>query len=170
MAIAGHLFCSALFYSSGNQRDNPRRSIVFFSSCLRCKTEVGVCSTPTASLSSLPVSRLEGGKVVVELVGAFNDLMERMGGVISTTSASELLFKSLKLCIPLLRSLPYSNDNRPPLSRTLSVACLLADLQMDAEVISAGLLREAFEAGVVTMHDVKVMISASAAHLLHETL
>lgn len=104
---------------------------------------------------------------MVELVGAFNDLTERMGEI-STNSSSHLLFKSLKLAIPLLHSLPLSSDGRSPLSRALSVACLLADLQMDAEVISTGLLREAVEAGLITMLEVKSQISASTAHLLHE--
>ncbi|KAK8940062.1 hypothetical protein KSP40_PGU022663 [Platanthera guangdongensis] len=39
---------------------------------------------------------------------------------------------------------------------------------MDAEVISTGLLREAVDAGLLTMHEVKNQISASTARLLHE--
>ncbi|WOL00263.1 hypothetical protein Cni_G08976 [Canna indica] len=39
---------------------------------------------------------------------------------------------------------------------------------MDAEVISAGMLREALEAGAITLHEVKAQISTSTAHLLHE--
>lgn len=71
-----------------------------------------------------------GGKMVVELVGAFNELTERMGGAISTSSSSRLLFKSLKLSIPLLQALPLAPGGRSPLSRALSVAFLLADLQV----------------------------------------
>lgn len=67
--------------------------------------------------------------MVVELVGAFNELTERMGEI-STTSSSQLLFKCLKLSIPLLQSLPFAADGRPPLSQALSVAFLLADLQV----------------------------------------
>lgn len=65
----------------------------------------------------------------MELVGAFNELTERMGGALSTSS-SHLLFKSLKLSIPLLQALSFAPDGRPPLSRALSIALLLADLQV----------------------------------------
>ncbi|KAG6535653.1 probable GTP diphosphokinase CRSH1, chloroplastic [Zingiber officinale] len=123
-----------------------------------------------SSPSNPPMVEQPGGKMVVELVGAFNDLTGRMGGALSTTSSSWLLFKALKLSIPLLQSLPIASDGRPPLSRALSVACLLADLQMDAEVISAGMLREALEAGAITLYEVKSQISTSISHLLHETM
>lgn len=74
-----------------------------------------------------------GGKMVAELVGAFNNLTQRMGMLaLSTTSSHLLLFNSLKLSIPLLYPRPPSdpNDVRSPLTRALSVACLLADLQV----------------------------------------
>ncbi|KAJ8766457.1 hypothetical protein K2173_022516 [Erythroxylum novogranatense] len=110
-----------------------------------------------------------GGKMVVELVGAFNQLTERMNVV--SSSSSRLLFKSLKLCIPILLNLPFSPpDSRSPLSKALSVALLLADLQMDAEVISAGILRQAFEAGAISIQEVRDRISSGTAHLLHESL
>lgn len=41
---------------------------------------------------------------------------------------------------------------------------------MDAEVISAGMLKEALEAGAITLHEVKSEISVSTAHLLHESM
>lgn len=41
---------------------------------------------------------------------------------------------------------------------------------MDAEVISAGMLREALEAGAITYHEVKSQISTNTAHLLHESM
>ena len=44
------------------------------------------------------------------------------------------------------------------------------ELQMDAEVISAGMLREALLAGAITMHEVKTQIGTGTAHLLHESL
>ncbi|ONK63054.1 uncharacterized protein A4U43_C07F10940 [Asparagus officinalis] len=107
--------------------------------------------------------------MVVELVGAFNELTERMGEI-STTSSSQILFKALKLSIPVLQSLPSGDDGRPPLSRALSIAFLLADLQMDAEVISAGMLREPLLAGAISMREVKSRIGTGTAHLLHESL
>jgi len=67
--------------------------------------------------------------MVAELVGAFNELTERMNNGLSTSS-SRILFKALKLSIPILQSLPLSPDGRSPLSKVLSVAVLLADLQV----------------------------------------
>lgn len=67
--------------------------------------------------------------MMMELVDAFTELTERMGEI-STTSSSQILFKSLKLSIPVLQSLPFAADGRPPLSRTLSISFLLADLQV----------------------------------------
>ncbi|KAH7844496.1 hypothetical protein Vadar_028626 [Vaccinium darrowii] len=115
-----------------------------------------------------------GGKtVMVELVGAFNELTERMNNNTNkdlfTSSSHILLFNSLKLSIPILQTLPLSRDGRSPLSRALSLALLLADLQMDAEVISAGILREVLEAGAISLHEVRNRIGTGTAHLLHES-
>lgn len=66
--------------------------------------------------------------MVVELVGAFNELTERMGML--SSSGSQLLFKALKLSIPLLHALPLTPDGRSSLSRALSTSLLLADLQV----------------------------------------
>ncbi|XP_040990418.1 probable GTP diphosphokinase CRSH, chloroplastic [Juglans microcarpa x Juglans regia] len=112
-----------------------------------------------------------GGKRVVELVGAFNELTGTMKNVhSSTTSSQTLLFKSLKLSIPILHSLPLAPDGRSPLSKALSLALLLAHLQMDAEVISAGILRQVLEDGAVSIVEVRDRISAGTAYLLHESL
>lgn len=114
-----------------------------------------------------------GGKMVAELVGAYNELTTEIMRVHRSssisTSSSDLLFKSLKLCIPILHPLPLSPDGRSPLSRALSLALLLTHLQMDAEVISAGLLREVLEAGALSIHEVRSRIGIGTAHLLHES-
>ncbi|KAF8725965.1 hypothetical protein HU200_020542 [Digitaria exilis] len=89
-----------------------------------------------------------------------------MGEELATSSSSSLLFRALKLALPALRDA----DGGRALARALTVAASLADLQMDAEVISAGILREALDAGSVSMSDVKAQIGISTAHLLHESL
>lgn len=104
--------------------------------------------------------------MVVELVGAFNELTERMSS--PSTSSSRIVFTALKLSILLLNSLPLSPDGRSPLAKALSLALLLADLRMDAEVISAGLLRQAVEAGAVSIAHVRNRMGTGTAHLLHE--
>ncbi|KAL5852904.1 hypothetical protein ACOSQ3_008022 [Xanthoceras sorbifolium] len=135
-----------------------------FNSVIRLRARA--CSLSSSSSSSS--SSTEGEKMVVELVGAFNELTERMN--VLSSSSSRLLFKSLKLSIPVLQSLPLCPDSRSPLTKALSVALLLADLQMDAEVISAGILIQAVEAGAVSIKQVRDQIGIGTSHLLHEGL
>lgn len=87
---------------------------------------------PLKASAKSPGTALEhaGGKMVVELVGTFNELTERMNGVALSTSSSSILFKALKLSIPILQSLDLGPDGRSPLSKALSVAFILADLQV----------------------------------------
>lgn len=106
--------------------------------------------------------------MVVELVGAFNQLTQEIN--VLSSSSSRLLFKSLKLSIPILQALPHAVDGRPLLSKALSLALLLAHLQMDAEVISAGLLIQVVEAGAISIYQVRDRIGIGTAHLLHESL
>ncbi|XP_068663116.1 probable GTP diphosphokinase CRSH, chloroplastic [Aristolochia californica] len=128
---------------------------------------IGLRALAAAGANS-PTIELPGGRMVVELVGAFNELTDRMNLI--STSSSRLLFKSLKLSIPLLQALPFLPDGRAPLTRALSVACILADLQMDAEVISACILREVLETGAISILEIKRQISTGTGHLLHEIL
>ncbi|KAL3829300.1 hypothetical protein ACJIZ3_018102 [Penstemon smallii] len=121
-----------------------------------------------SSSAVVPALEQPGGKMVVELVKAFNELTERMR--LSNSKSSMLLFKALKLSIPLLHALPLLPDGRSPLSKALSLALILADLQMDAEVISAGLLRDVIEGGATSMYDVRDRIGIGTAHLLHESM
>ncbi|KAG8084782.1 hypothetical protein GUJ93_ZPchr0010g9496 [Zizania palustris] len=123
-------------------------------------------STSSSSSTAPPPPAEGGGRLVAELVGAFNELTRRMGEDLATSSSSRLLFRALKLALPALRD---SGGDRAP-ARALVVAASLADLQMDAEVISAGILREALDAGAISMRDVKSQIGISIAHLLHESL
>ncbi|CAD6334537.1 unnamed protein product [Miscanthus lutarioriparius] len=124
-------------------------------------------SSPPAPSSTLPPLPADGGgRLVAELVCAFNELTERMGEDLATSSSSRLLFRALKLALPALRDV----DGGRALARALAVGATLADLQMDAEVISAGILREALDTGAVSMRDVKTQIGTSTAHLLHDSL
>ncbi|KAI8002592.1 hypothetical protein LOK49_LG08G03440 [Camellia lanceoleosa] len=150
----------------------PSSSILFFRTNLRYMRRRRIAGGGGGvRMCAGAASRLEqpGGKMVVELVGAFNELTERMNTKALSTSSSHILFKSLKLSIPILQTLPLLPHARSPLSRALSVALLLADLQMDAEVISAGILREVVEAGGISIHEVRNRIGTGTAHLLHES-
>ncbi|KAJ6719934.1 GUANOSINE-3'5'-BIS DIPHOSPHATE 3'-PYROPHOSPHOHYDROLASE [Salix purpurea] len=134
-------------------------------SCIRRQPRWKITPRATAETTALEQA---GGKMVVELVGAFNELTDRMN--VLSTSSSRILFKALKLSIPILQNLPHSPDHRSPLNKALSLALLLADLQMDAEVISAGILMQVFEASAITIREVRDKIGSGTAHLLHESL
>ncbi|XP_057476591.1 probable GTP diphosphokinase CRSH, chloroplastic [Actinidia eriantha] len=145
-------------------------SIGFFPTMLRRQgRRIEAAGGFRISASATTTLEQPGGKRVVELVGAFNDLTERMNMKALSTSSSHILFKSLKISLPILQTLPLGPDGRSPLARALSVAVVLADLQMDAEVISAGMLREVLEAGAISIHEVRNRIGTGTAHLLHES-
>lgn len=98
-------------------------------SCRLTQKWMSVGPRPAAAATTTVALEQEGGKMVVELVGAFNELTERMN--VLSTSSSRMLFKALKLSIPILQSLPLAPDGRSPLSKALSLALLLADLQVN---------------------------------------
>ncbi|BAF16640.1 GTP diphosphokinase CRSH2, chloroplastic [Oryza sativa Japonica Group] len=107
-----------------------------------------------------------GGRLMAELLGVFNGLTERMGDDVATSSSWTLLFRALKLALPALRDAAGGRS----LARALIVAASLADLQMDAEVISAGIVRQAMDAGAVAMADAEAQLGPGAAALLLESL
>uniref|UniRef100_A0A0E0PHX6 GTP diphosphokinase n=1 Tax=Oryza rufipogon TaxID=4529 RepID=A0A0E0PHX6_ORYRU len=107
-----------------------------------------------------------GGRLMAELLGVFNGLTERMGDDVATSSSWTLLFRALKLALPALRDAAGGRS----LARALIVAASLADLQMDAEVISAGIVRQAMDAGAVAMADAEAQLGPGAAALLRESL
>lgn len=150
------------------------RPILTFSPTSRRSRRFRISAAAEAAAAEAVMVRPEqpGGRMVTELVGAFNHLTSTTSSSLSTTSCSShqlLLFNSLKLSIPLLYLLPLSPDGHSPLSKALSLALLLTHLQMDAEVISAGILREVVEAGVLSIHEVRTQIGTGTAHLLHES-
>jgi hypothetical protein len=123
-----------------------------------------------------------GGELMAELLGVFDELSERMGEGLATSSSSRMLFRALKLALPALgqrgqalavaTSLAELQVVPPPLAPPLRSCPVLwltpseffrcATVQMDAEVISAGILREALDAGAVSMLDVETRIGARA--------
>ena len=68
---------------------------------------------------------------MAELVGVFNELTARMGEGLATTSSSRLLFRALKLALPVLRD----GDGGRALTRALAVAATLADLQVSIQIL-----------------------------------
>lgn len=128
--------------------------------------EVVVVDPAAAAVAPRLTPAGSGGRLMAELLGVFNGLTERMGDDVATSSSWTLLFHALKLALPALRDAAGGRS----LSRALIVAASLADLQMDAEVISAGIVRQAMDAGAVTMADAEAQLGPGAAALLRESL
>ncbi|KAL9255914.1 putative GTP diphosphokinase CRSH, chloroplastic [Drosera capensis] len=156
----------------------------------------------TAAEREKKVMEQPGGRMVAEVVGLYNELTERMTSPISKRS-SRILFKALKVSVPLFRqfvALREFPDGRSRFEKALDVAVVLADLQdvlvkytlfplnvnggepvrispelllppefMDAEVISAAILREVWEAGLISIDEVKDRVGAGTGHLLYES-
>lgn len=117
---------------------------------LRCSPSAAASSSSCSSSSSGKVEEEEdgsgrelvcsslmeqrGGKMVAQLVGTFNQLAHRNTAITTLASSSLLLlFNTLKLAIPILQSLPpppLALHARSPLTKALSVAFILADLQV----------------------------------------
>ncbi|XP_073392783.1 uncharacterized protein [Physcomitrium patens] len=109
-----------------------------------------------------------GGQQVAELVGAWDGLAGRLPPDFASSAGSTLLLAALRLTVSTLRHTSPTEDGRKPLSRALSVAFILADLRMDAEVIAAGLLREVVEAGYLNIAGVERVLGKEVAILLED--
>eukprot|EP00252_Welwitschia_mirabilis_P002810 TRINITY_DN127_c0_g1_i2.p1 TRINITY_DN127_c0_g1~~TRINITY_DN127_c0_g1_i2.p1 ORF type:complete len:463 (-),score=71.38 TRINITY_DN127_c0_g1_i2:52-1440(-) len=105
-------------------------------------------------------------KTAAEVLRMWHKLRERLFSI--SANSLEFLFRALKFAVPLLQDLPSGEDGRPHLSKAIAVASILADLQVDAVVIVVGLLREAYEVGVVGRQEIRVHFGHEVAHLLHE--
>ncbi len=62
---------------------------------------------------------------------------------------------------------PESNE-RPMHERAVEVTLALVDLGMDAECMSAGLLREALVAGTVTLEEIESHLGPGVMRLTHD--
>ncbi|KAH8939787.1 hypothetical protein BDL97_15G054800 [Sphagnum fallax] len=115
-----------------------------------------------------PLVNSPGGQRVAELVAAWDGLARRLPLDFTQSSGSPLLLAALKLTVNTLQHAALAEDGRNPLVRALSVAYVLADLRMDAEVIAAGLLQEALEAGYLRISAVERELGNGVGRLLHD--
>ena len=83
----------------------------------------------------------------------------------------EMLLSALTLAIPRLQQIPRDGERRKPAhERAVDVTLTLADLGMDAECISAGLLREAVIHGTVSLDEIEDMLGERVMRLAHDVL
>ena len=134
-------------------------------------------SSSTVKLATAaPPAAAMGSSRVVEFVAAWDALSPRLAAAArvgnhvqranptrrdrprSAGGNREMLLSALKLAIPRLQMIPDQQTNpgeRPVHERAVEVTLALVDIGMDAECMSAGLLREALVAGTVTLDEVE---------------
>eukprot|EP00250_Pteridium_aquilinum_P033232 c5349_g1_i1 orf=443-4852(+) len=116
------------------------------------------------SFSALP----GGGQLVAELTTAWDGLAGRLSPSITSGKHMQQILSALKLAFATLNR--ASEDGRLMLVNSLSIAYTLADLQMDATVMAAGLLRSAVEAGLVGVSLVEQQLGSDVGRLLHDCM
>eukprot|EP00899_Mesostigma_viride_P007551 jgi/Mesvir1/16798/Mv15166-RA.1 len=125
-----------------------------------------------ASLPDAPLDlELPGGKRIVELVAAWDQLTAVMGnqGERPQGAAADVLMAALKITVGGLQNAPPCEDGRPAITRSLAIAQLLACLHCDPETIAAGMLRQLVHAGALLLPTVEATLGASVAQLLHDS-
>eukprot|EP00898_Chlorokybus_atmophyticus_P003714 jgi/Chlat1/4343/Chrsp29S04492 len=111
-----------------------------------------------------------GGQRVMELVGAWDELMSRLSPEHHYGPAAQTLLEALKLAVAALQGTPPLEGGRPRIARALAIAGILADMQMDMVVIATGVLLEAAKTGLVTLPLVEQRVGVDIAALLHDSL
>lgn len=144
-------------------------------------------SSPSSAL--VASNSLASSSRVVEFVAAWDALSPRLAAAaasgtsfsartplgetvpVSAAGNREMLLSALKLAIPRLQMIPDQQTNpgeRPVHERAVEVTLALVDIGMDAECMSAGLLREALVAGTVSLDEIESHLGAGVMRLAHD--
>lgn len=144
-------------------------------------------SSPSSAL--VASNSLASSSRVVEFVAAWDALSPRLAAAaasgtsfsartplgetvpVSAAGNREMLLSALKLAIPRLQMIPdnqTSPGERPVHERAVEVTLALVDIGMDAECMSAGLLREALVAGTVSLDEIESHLGAGVMRLAHD--
>jgi GTP pyrophosphokinase len=138
-------------------------------------------STPAAPALQLQLSSGASGSGafgsssrVMDFVAAWDAINPRLAehGEVN----KEMLLSALTLAIPRLQQIPMSGGHKesktgggkPAHERAVDVTLTLVDLGMDAECISAGLLREAVVHGTVTLDEIEAVLGEGVMKLAHD--
>ena len=110
-----------------------------------------------------------GGSRVVDFVAAWDAISPRLAASGREEVNEEMLLSALTLAIPRLQQIPRDGERRKPAhERAVDVTLTLADLGMDAECISAGLLREAVIHGTVSLDEIEDVLGERVMRLAHD--
>ena len=143
----------------------------------RAGRKTGAAPSPSSSALVASSNALASSSRVVEFVAAWDALSPRLAAAaasgasfsartplgetvpVSAGGNREMLLSALKLAIPRLQMIPDQQQLQPGEravhERAVEVTLALVDIGMDAECMSAGLLREALVAGTVTLDEIE---------------
>lgn len=110
------------------------------------------------------------GSRVVDFVAAWDAISPRLKERDNEEADKEMLLSALTLAIPRLQQVPRSGRAGSKLAheRAVDVTLTLAELGMDAECLSAGLLREAVVHGTVTLDEIEETLGERVMRLAHD--
>ena len=150
----------------------------------------GAAPSPSSSALVASSNALASSSRVVEFVAAWDALSPRLAAAaasgasfsartplgetvpVSAGGNREMLLSALKLAIPRLQMIPDQQQlqpgDRPVHERAVEVTLALVDIGMDAECMSAGLLREALVAGTVTLDEIESHLGPGVMRLAHD--
>ncbi|KAI5060605.1 hypothetical protein GOP47_0025025 [Adiantum capillus-veneris] len=109
-----------------------------------------------------------GGQIVSDFSVAWDGLAGRLSPSVTSGQHMQLILSALKLTFSALNRVP--GGRRFMLMNSLAIAYTLADLQMDARVMAAGLLRLAVEAGLLGISLVSQELGRDVGRLLHDCI
>ncbi|MCO5566570.1 hypothetical protein L7F22_020247 [Adiantum nelumboides] len=109
-----------------------------------------------------------GGQIVSDLSVAWDGLAGRLSPSATSGKHMQLILSALKLTFSALYRLP--RGGKLMLMNSVAIAYTLADLQMDARVMAAGLLRLAVEARLLGISFVSQELGSDVGRLLHDCM
>jgi hypothetical protein len=126
---------------------------------------------PTMELQMTPASGAPfGGSRVVDFVAAWDAISPRLAAREHGEVDKEMLLSALTLAIPRLQQIVRTEGKgkKPAHERAVDVTLTLVDMGMDAECISAGLLREAVVHGTVSLDEIEDVLGERVMRLAHD--
>lgn len=111
-----------------------------------------------------------GGSRVVDFVAAWDAISPRLAAREHGEVDKEMLLSALTLAIPRLQQIVRTEGKgkKPAHERAVDVTLTLVDMGMDAECISAGLLREAVVHGTVSLDEIEDVLGERVMRLAHD--
>ena len=154
-------------YGRATNATNDERETKMKPSNERARTRSGGATTTTTTTTTAAAS---GASRVMDFVSAWDAISKRLASTEGVNK--EMLLSALALAIPRLQQISPRKGGtgvgKPAHERAVDVTLTLVDLGMDAECVSAGLLREAVVCGTVTLEEIEAVLGEGVMRLAHD--